>query len=328
MSDEPAAPNEHPNPDEHEHEHEEDGHAHGKVFGAAPMGRAFAVGIALNVTFVVVESVYGLLAHSMALVADAAHNLGDVMGLCLAWGAAVLARRKASAQRTYGFRRSTILAALTNAILLFVAVGIVVWEALARLRSPQPVVGLTVIVVAAVGVVINGVSALMFRSGKERDANVRGAYLHLAADAAVSLGVVVAGAVMLKTHWWWLDPAISIAVSLVIVGGTWRLLRESLDLALDAAPDHINVAEVRAYLESLPGVRESHDVHVWAMSTTEVALTAHLVMPSGECSEMFHRELDATMRKRFKIGHTTVQIDPTKALEPCALTPEKGGRAC
>lgn len=328
MSDEPAAPHDQPNLDEHEHEHEEDGHAHGRVFGAAPMGRAFAVGIALNVAFVVVETVYGLLAHSMALVADAAHNLGDVMGLCLAWGAAVLARRKASAQRTYGFRRSTILAALTNAILLFVAVGIVVWEALARLRSPQPVVGLTVIVVAAVGVAINGVSALMFRGGKDHDANVRGAFLHLAADAAVSLGVVVAGAVMLKTHWWWLDPAISIAVSLVIVGGTWRLLRESLDLALDAAPDHIDVAEVSAYLRALPGVRAIHDVHVWAMSTTEVALTAHLVMPWDECSATFHRELGAAMKARFAIGHTTVQIDPAEAPEDCSLMSVGGERGC
>lgn len=324
--------------DEHDHTHEhsahgerdhgEEGHSHGKVFGGAPMGRAFAVGIALNVAFVIIETVYGLIAHSMALVSDAAHNLGDVMGLALAWGATVLARRKASVQRTYGFRRSTILAALANAILLLVAVGIVVWEALARLRSPQPVMGVTVIVVAAVGVAINGASALMFRQGKEHDANVRGAFLHLAADATVSLGVVVAGAVMLKTHWWWLDPAISIAVSLVIVGSTWKLLRESLDLALDAAPDHVNVDEVRAFLRSIPGVREIHDVHVWALSTTEVALTAHLTMPRDACSATFHRELAAAMKQRFAIGHTTVQIDPAEAPEPCSMTSAPGGPAC
>jgi cobalt-zinc-cadmium efflux system protein len=311
-----------------EHEHEEAGHAHGKVFGAAPMGRAFAVGIALNLAFVVVEMVYGVLAHSMALVADAAHNLGDVMGLCLAWGASVLARRKASAQRTYGLRRSTILAALANAILLFVAVGIVVWEAIGRLRSPQPVLGLTVIVVAAVGVGVNGVSAWMFARGKEHDVNVKAAFLHLASDAAVSLGVVVAGAVMLKTHWWWLDPAISIAVSLVIVVGTWKVLRESLDLALDAAPDHIDVAEVRAYLETLPGVVAIHDLHIWAMSTKEAALTAHLVMPQDACPPTFHRDLGAALKERFALGHTTVQVDSTEAPAPCSLEPGDGGRSC
>jgi cobalt-zinc-cadmium efflux system protein len=266
---------------------------------------------------VAIEFGYGLAAHSMALVADATHNLGDVLGLLLAWTAAVLARRKPSPRRTYGLRSSTILAALANAVLLLAAVGAVSWEALGRLRSAAPVEGKTVLVVAAVGVVINAASAALFVRGSKDDVNVRGAFLHLATDAAVSAGVVIAGAIIMVTGWAWLDPAVSLAVSAVVLVGTWSLLRDSINLALQAVPDRIDPDEVRRYLGSLPGVAEVHDLHIWAMSTTEVALTAHLVMPGASYHASFLHEAGRALHDKFRIEHTTLQVEPPGAPETC-----------
>jgi len=283
------------------------------------MSLAFAVGIGLNVTFATVECVYGVSARSVALIADAAHNFGDVLGLVLAWGAMALARRKPSLRRTYGFRRGTILAAIANALLLLVAVGGVSWEALERFRAPAPPQPMIMIVVAAIGVVINGASALLFLRNRDHDVNVRGAFLHLLGDAAVSLGVVVAGVVIHTTNALWIDPTTSLLVSVVIVVSTWSLLRDALNLALDAVPAHIDPAAVRRYLGDLPGVQEVHDLHIWAMSTTEVALTAHLVMPHHSHAPTFLRDVCATLHERFRIDHPTLQIDPSEDSEACRL---------
>ncbi len=298
----------------HDHAHD---HAHAHAVGPRNYGRAFAIGISLNVVFVVVETVCGIAAGSVALVADAAHNLSDVLGLALAWAAFALARRKPTKQRTYGLRKTTVLAALGNAILLVVAVGGVGWEAIGRLRHPVPVEGGVLMAVAAVGVVINGVSAMLFAKGREGDANLRGAFLHLAADAAVSLGVVVTGAVLLRTRWTWLDPLVSLLVSGVILVGTWGLLKKSMNLALDAVPDEIDAEEVELYLASLPGVLEVHDLHIWAMSTTETALTAHLVMATDTCGPRFLGDVGIALRERFKIEHSTLQVEPREAPNPC-----------
>jgi cobalt-zinc-cadmium efflux system protein len=293
----------------HSHGH---GHGHGHSHGLPEtMGMAFAVGIGLNIIFVVVESVYGLLSNSMALLADAAHNLGDVLGLVLAWVASLLARRKPSRTHSYGFRRSTILAALSNAVLLLVTVGGVAWEAVGRLRVPHGhVEGKTVLIVAAIGVVINAISALMFLRGSKGDANIRGAFLHLAADVGVSFAVVISGLVLIKTGWNWLDPVVSLVVSAVILAGTWGLLRDALDLSMDAVPKHVDPDAVRSYLCSLEGVETIHDLHVWSMSTTEVALTAHLVMAWPSQPPSFLTTLCDELKKRFAIHHVTVQLEP------------------
>ncbi|WP_240488836.1 cation diffusion facilitator family transporter [Labilithrix luteola] len=307
-----------------EHGHAQHGHAHGHGHGhahahaAAATGRAFAIGVGLNVAFVVVELVAGVFSESVALVADAAHNFGDVLGLGLAWGAAYLAKRKPSERRTYGLRRTTILASLANAILLLVGVGGVSWEAIGRLRDAPSVNGVVVLAVAAAGVVVNGGSALLFLHGRERDANVRGAFLHLMADAAVSLGVVVAGIVILATGLRWVDPVVSLLVSLAILVSTWSLLRDSLDLALDAVPQGIDPNAVETFLEELPGVVEVHDLHIWAMSTTETALTAHLVMVDGACHDAFLRDVGRELTRRFQIHHPTLQVEPPDAPEECA----------
>jgi len=279
------------------------------------LGRAFATGIALNLGFVVVEAISGVRAHSTALLADAAHNLSDVLGLIMAWGAAALARRAPSNLHTYGFRRSTVLAALTNAMLLVAAVGGVAWEAIGRFRSPALPQGTTMMWVAAIGVLVNGISALLFRNRSKSDANVRGAFLHLAADAVVSAGVVAAGALLWQTGWAWVDPVTSLLVSAIVLFGTWGLLRESLHLALDGVPMQIELEAVRAFLASLPGVEGVHDLHVWAMSTTEVALTAHLVMPWADHPPAFLETLESEMEKRFGIAHVTVQLDPPTSAE-------------
>ena len=273
-------------------------------------GRAFAIAVVLNTLFAGVEVVAGLWAGSMALVADAAHNLGDSIGLVLAWGAAVLARSKPSVRRTWGLRRSTILAALGNALLIFAGVGAVAWEAVERLRQPEPVQGQAMMVVAAIGVVINTGTALLFRRNKDHDVNVRGAYLHLVSDAAVSLGVVAAGFVVLRTGLMWVDPAVSLAVAAVIFVSTWSLLREALDLALDAVPSHIDAEEVRRYLEGLPRVRSVHELHVWPTSTTETALTAHLRLDGAAPSASLLREATKELRSRFRIHHVTLQLEP------------------
>ena len=298
---------------DHDHGHHHGpGHAHHHAPPANP-GRAFLIGIALNVGFVVVEAVAGLIAGSTALLADAAHNLGDVLGLGMAWGATVLARRKRTARRTYGLRRTTILAGLANATLILVAVGGVTWEAIRRVGEPAHVDGGLVALVATVGVLVNFGAAMLFARGRDRDVNRRGAFLHLIADAAVSAGVVVAGLLVWQTGWNWIDPVTSIVVSLVILAGTVGLLRDALNLLLDAVPAHIDPTEVEAYLASLPGVQHVHDLHIWPMSTTEIALTAHLVVPWAACPPSFLRDAEKQIEHRFGITHTTLQLEPDGA---------------
>jgi cobalt-zinc-cadmium efflux system protein len=307
---------------DHSHDDEKDkgaGHDHAGHDHAPPdrMTRAFVLGMALNVAFVIIGVIAGISAHSTALLADAAHNLGDVLGLGMAWGAMALARRATTARRTYGLRRTTILAALGNSGLVLFAIGGVVWEAIQRLGSTRPVDGGVVAIVAAIGVVLNVIAALLFARGRENDMNIRGAFLHLMADAAVSAGVVVAGIVVWQTGWAWIDPAASLAVSVVIVVGAWGLLREATNLLLDAVPAHINPSEVEAFLASVPSVTGVHDLHIWSMSTTEVALTAHLIVPWDTCSPTLITDLCGTIQSRFKIGHITIQLEPAGHAEVC-----------
>ena len=297
-------------------------HAHGgHVHAPASFGTAFAVGIALNLTFVAVEFVYGVLANSMALVADAGHNLSDVLSLAIAWIASVLARRPPSSRLTYGLGGSSIVAALFNAVLLLVAVGAIAWEAILRLFHPEPVASGTVMIVAAIGIVINGATAWLFASGRKGDLNIRGAFLHMVADAAVSAGVVAAAAVILLTGWLWLDPLTSLVVVGLIVWGTWSLLRDSLAMSVSAVPAAIDPQAVRRYLESRPGVAAVHDLHIWPMSTTETALTAHLVLPGGHPGDEFLMQATTELKRRFGIGHTTLQIE-VSAETACRLAPD------
>ena len=285
------------------------GHAH----GTPDSSRAFLLGLGLNLIFVAVETVFGLRAHSLALISDAGHNLSDVLGLGLAWGAALLARRPPTQRHTYGFRRSSILAALANAVLLLVAVGAIAWEAIQRLRHPEPVAGGTVMVVAAIGIVINGLTALLFMAGRRRDLNIRGAFLHMISDAAVSLGVVFAGVAITLTGWLWLDPAISLVVGAVVVWGTWGLLRQSFNLALDALPEGMDLPAIEQYLRNLPGVTAVHDLHVWALSTTETALTAHLIKPDARVDDELLTLLSRELHDRYGIEHTTIQLERVDA---------------
>lgn len=279
----------------------------------------------LNGAFVLIEFVYGLSISSMALVADAAHNLGDVAGLGLAWTAALLARRRATPQRTYGYRKATVLAALANATLLLLTVGAVAWEAVQRLWDPQPVPGLTLVVVAAIGVLVNGISALAFVGNREHDVNRRAAFLHLAADAAVSMGVVVAGAMLMMTGWWWLDPVTGLVVSAVILVTTWSLLREALAQALDAVPGHVDPAAVRRHLEAVAGVVEVHDLHIWPLGNAEVALTVHLVIPTRRQDPELLARLSRELREEFGIGHCTIQVETPETRDDCARTLEGCG---
>src|SRR5882757_2672372 len=268
----------------HQHDHHDHSHAHGHAgHSHAPdnFGFAFAAGVALNTVFVVAELVFGYAANSLALISDAVHNFSDVIALLLAWGAAWLARKQPTQQHTYGYRRASILAALINAGLLLIAVGGIVVEAVNRIQEPAEVAGWTVVVVAAVGIAINGGTALLFMRGRHGDLNIRGAYLHMSADAGVSLGVVVAALVIMLTGWLWIDPAISLVIAAVVLASGWGLARDSVNLALDGVPRGIELAKVRDYLGSLNGVLEVHDLHIWAMSTNETALTAHLVRPGG-----------------------------------------------
>lgn len=277
---------------------------------AKTIGRAFAVGVLLNTGFVIVEGTCGLISGSTALLADAAHNAGDVLGLLMAWGATRLAARAPSQRHTYGFRRATVMAALANAVLLLITVGAVAWAAAGRLRTPGDPDSGTMMLVAAVGVAVNTASALLFMKDSHRDANVRGAFLHLAADAAVSAGVVVAGAVLWRTGWTWVDPVTSLLISGIVLAGTIGLLRDAVHLALDGVPRDVDLEEVRKFLAGLPDVRSVHDLHVWAMSTSEIALTAHLVMPWGPCPPPFLAGLEGELSARFGIAHSTVQIEP------------------
>jgi len=299
------------------------GDAHGgHSYAPADFGRAFAIDITLNVAFVILEAVCGVLANSVALLADAGHNLSDVLGLVVAWGAAALSRRPPSARYTYGLRGSSILAALFNALFLLVAVGGIAWEAMQRMLNPQPVQSMTVIAVASAGIAINGFTAWLFMSGRKTDLNIEGAFQHMAADAAVSLGVVIAAVVILATGWLWLDPLVSLGVGAVILWGTWRLLRESVALSLNAVPAGIDRSAVEAFLEGLGGVESVHDLHIWPMSTTETALTCHLVMPSGHPGDEFLMHAAHVLQHDFGIGHVTLQIEIDRATA-CALAPSQ-----
>ncbi len=284
-------------------------HDHDHHHQPADFGRAFAIGTALNLAFVAIEGTAGFLTHSVALLADAGHNLSDVLGLLIAWGGAELGKRPASRRFTYGLRGSSILAALANAVLLFVAVGAILVEAVQRFSEPSPVPGLTVMLVAGAGIVVNLGTALLFVRGRSGDVNVRGAYLHMASDAAVSAGVMVGGGLILLTGATWLDPAISLAIVAVILWSTWGLFVESLTLALQAVPAGIDPEAVEQALAQLPGVDRIHDLHIWPMSTTEAALTAHLVMPAGHPGDAFLTDLQHRLAHDFRIDHTTVQIE-------------------
>lgn len=279
--------------------------------------RAFAVGVALNVAFVIIEAIFGVLSNSLALLTDASHNLSDVLGLLLAWGAASLAKRKPSPRRTYGYSRATILASLFSGLLLMGAVGAIGWEAFNRLLTPAEPAGVTIMVVAAIGVVVNSVTALFFFKGKDDDLNIRGAYLHMAADAAVSLGVVISGVLMWKYGWSWLDPVISLLIALVILLSTWGLLRDSLNLAVDAVPRNVDHKSVRAYLTGLPGVTAVHDLHIWPTSTTNTALTAHLVMQELPPDNRFLNEVAHELDHRYQIQHATLQLELASSEVAC-----------
>jgi cobalt-zinc-cadmium efflux system protein len=284
-------------------------HSHNHAHPATSHGRAFAIGIALNTVFVIVEAAFGVLSGSMALVADAGHNLSDVLALVIAWGASVMATRPASARFTYGYKSSSILAALANAGLLLVAIGAILFETIHRMFDPAPVVGETMIWVAGVGIVINTATALLFLRGRHADLNIRGAFLHMAADALVSAGVVIAGVLILLTGALWIDPVTSLVIVAVIAWGTWGLLKDSVKMGLLAVPESIDEGHVRTWLAGLPGVTAVHDLHIWPMSTTETALTAHLVMPAGHPGDAALHEIAHELEHRFGIHHTTIQVE-------------------
>ncbi len=297
--------------DHHRHEH-----------GETDYGRAFAIGIALNLAYVAAEGIAGVLSGSLALLADAGHNLSDVLGLALSWGAAVLSRRRPSGRFTYGLRSTSILAALSNAVILLVVTGGVAWEALLRFANPVPVKSAVMIWVAAAGIAVNGGTALLFASGRGRDLNIKSAFLHMVADTFVTAGVVASGVAIGLFGWLWLDPATSLVVSAVIVLGTWGLLKSAIGLALDAVPEGVDAAAVRAHLAGLPGVTALHDLHIWGMSTTETALTCHLVMPGGHPGDAALNAIAQELHARFGIEHATIQIELADTDQICVLTPE------
>jgi cobalt-zinc-cadmium efflux system protein len=279
--------------------------------------QAFLIGIILNVVYIVVEIIYGLIINSMALLADAGHNFSDVLGLLLAWGASYLAKTASTENRTYGLRKSTILAALFNAIILMIAVGAITIEAVRKLIYPEPVQGQTMMIVAGIGFIINAITALLFMRGREKDLNIKGAFLHMAADAGVSIGVVIAGFIILLTGWLWVDPIIGIVIVIVITLGTWGLLKESFHLSMDAVPKKINLKQVGDYLKSIQGVKEVHDLHIWAMSTTETALTAHLVIPEETKDDFFLKKICGELHSIFGIEHSTIQIEKSAQSANC-----------
>lgn len=303
------------------HDDDHDEH-HGRHHGPIDFGHAFAIATTLNIALVVAQVVFGVLANSVALIADAGHNLGDVLGLLLAWGAHGMARWQPTKLYTYGFRSASILAALFNGIILLVATGAIAWEALQRLGDTTDVAGVTVTVVAAVGIAVNGGSAWLLMAGRQGDLNVRGAFLHLLGDAAISLGVVAAGAVIVATGWNWLDPVASLVIAVLIVWGTWGLLREAIMMSLDAVPKGVDGARVEGYLRGLPGVSEVHDLHIWAMSTTETAMTAHLVRPGAGLDDHLLHEISHELEHRFGISHATLQIEAGNTEHACPLAPD------
>ncbi|MDI1268159.1 MAG: cation diffusion facilitator family transporter [Polaromonas sp.] len=294
-------------------------HDHGHA--PANFNRAFAIGIVLNIVFVAIEAFYGWKINSLALLADAAHNLSDVAGLVLAWGGALASKLRPNARHTYGWKRGTILAAFANALLLLMAMGALAWEAVGRLFSPEPLAGaegVTIMVVAGIGIVINTATALLFMRGREHDLNIRGAFMHMAADALVSAGVVVAGALTLWMGWVWLDPVVSLLIAGVILVGTASLFKQSLHMLFDGVPDSVDPQAVHACLAALPGVTRVHDLHIWAMGTSQIALTAHLVMPQGHADDAFLKHATDQLHDRFHITHVTLQVMQQAFTAPCA----------
>jgi len=306
---------------DHSHDHSDHSHGDGHHHHGVPKdyGSAFLIAIALNTVFVIIEFAYGFVANSTALMADAGHNLSDVLGLLLSLGAAILSRKVPSGRFTYGLRSTSILAALANAMFLMVACGIIAWEAVHRFSQAQEVAGLTVTLIASVGIVINGISAWLFVQGSKGDLNIRGAYLHMLGDAAISLGVALAGVVMMFSGWYWLDPIVSLLIVSVIVISTWGLLRESMQLVLSAIPENIDATAVEAYLRQCRGVTDIHDLHIWGMSTTESALTVHLVIPEGYPGDIFMDEVMNTLKEKFSIHHSTLQVEQGTTDHSCAL---------
>jgi cobalt-zinc-cadmium efflux system protein len=323
-------------PDQHSHhhhdyghdsqnDHQHDGHRHshgGHHHAPTNFNRAFILGMLLNSGFVLTELICGWQANSVALIADAGHNLSDVLGLLMAWVASFLSQRKPSARYTYGWRKLSILAALLNSIFLLVATGGIIWESIQRLQHPSEVTSTIVIAVAAIGVAINTGTALMFMSGRKGDLNIRAAFQHMAADALVSVGVVVAGIGILLTHWLWLDPIISIVISLLIIFGTWGLFKDSLHLAIDGVPSNIDERAIQSYLAECPGVMQIHDLHIWSLSTSETALTAHLVIPSGHPGDSFLATTCKELHDHFQVQHATLQIEVGDVNHPCWLEPK------
>jgi cobalt-zinc-cadmium efflux system protein len=308
---------------DHDQEHSHGGHGHSHA--PANFNRAFAIGIALNIVFVVIEAFYGWRINSLALLADAGHNLSDVAGLVLAWGGALAIKLRPNARHTYGWRRATILAAFANALLLLVAMGGLAWEAIGRLMSGDVSLqeqGVTIMVVAGIGIVINTATALLFMRGGD-DLNIRGAFLHMAADALVSAGVVVAGALTLWMGWVWLDPVVSLLIAAVILWGTWGLFKQSLHMLFDGVPDSVDPDAVRKLLQGLTGVAEVHDLHVWAMGTSQIALTAHLVTDTADTGALLH-EAEEELHEHFEIRHVTLQLESPAYAQICGLRPGMG----
>ena len=304
----------------HDHGHAHGGHGHSHA--PKSFGRAFAIGTALNLGFVIIEAGYGIASGSMALLADAGHNLSDVLGLLIAWGAATLGKRRPSGKYTYGFRSSSILAAILNALLLLVAIVLIAVEAIRRFSEPAPVAGGTVMIVAAIGIVVNTATALLFMSGRKGDLNIKGAFLHMAADAAVSAGVVVAGFIIFRTGLTWIDPVTSLVIVAVIAIGTWGLLRDSVNMSLQAVPPGLDPEKIGTFLRGRKGVQEIHDLHVWPMSTTETALTVHLLVPGGYPGDAYTAAVAAALKEKFGIDHATIQIETDPGM-PCVLESDK-----
>jgi cobalt-zinc-cadmium efflux system protein len=311
----------------HDHHHDREHDLHhgfgGHHHAPADFGWAFAVGVGLNAAYVLAETIWGFSAHSVALLADAGHNLGDVIGLAGAWLAVWLGRRRPSGRYTYGLRRSSILAALANAVLLLVVTGGIAWQAILRLISPEPTDGRVILVVAIAGIVVNGIAAGLFLSGRQGELNVKAAFTHMAADASLAFGVAVAGAIIMVTGWLRVDPAVSLLISLIIVIGTWSLLRDSVNLSLDAVPTGIDQDEVGSYLRAQPGVSEVHDLHIWAMSTTETALTVHVVREDAAADGRLLDRITREVHERFGIGHATVQFETAETAHRCELRPDQ-----
>jgi len=295
-------------------------HSHSHTHETKDFNKAFIIGIALNIVYIVVEVVYGILVDSLALIADAGHNLSDVLGLILAWAASYLVKKSATEKYTYGFKKSSVLAAFLNAMILLVAIGVIIWEAVNRFSEPREIPGTTIMIVAGIGVIINAITALLFFSGRKHDLNIKGAFMHMAADAGISLGVVLVGLVLTFTNLYWLDPVVSIVIALIIFWGTWDLLKDSTSLALDAVPRDVDKKGVEDYLDSLPEIDGFHDLHIWAMSTTETAMTVHVVVSKKNDRNKLISTISNDLREKFGIVHTTIQTEDAGE-EECTQNP-------